>query len=498
MEIKKGTTSGSGTGGITIVTDGVTTVTSATELTFTGATVSNLGGGNVGVTITGGTGSPGGLNTQIQYNNNGVFGGITGATTDGTIVSLNAPHLLNPTINGAGAGLATLTYPNTATSVSIAFPATAGTVALTSQLTSGTVTSVATNATLTGGTITTTGTLALNLSNANTWAALQTFGTNISIGGITATGATGTGNVVFATSPTVTSPTINTSTWNPSGTSAENFTFTGRAGITFPVPFLTAATNNTNIAFDLFPKGTPGNVFSIAPAWFDLCSTDIVADGTNYECVRLSKQVNGVSFLTSSKGGTGSYRDMVLQYDFGNNVIAGKLGVGIPIPTANVDVTASTTGASALRIRSGSTPTSPNTGDLWFDGTHLQFRNGATTNQLDNQSGGTGLTWNTVTGTTQAAAISNGYITNNASLVTVTLPSTAAVGSVIELTGQGGGGWKLAQPASVLVNFGSASTTTGTGGSIASTNQFDSVRIVCIVANTTWNVLSAQGNLTIV
>lgn len=90
----------------------------------------------------GGGGSPGGLNTQIQYNNNGVFGGITGAVTDGTAVSLTAPHLLNPTINGAGVGLATLVYPNTASNATITVPATTGTLALTSQLTSGTVTSV--------------------------------------------------------------------------------------------------------------------------------------------------------------------------------------------------------------------------------------------------------------------------------------------------------------------------------------------------------------------
>jgi hypothetical protein len=43
----------------------------------------------------------------------------------------------------------------------------------------------------------------LALNNANTWTALQTFGTNISIGGVTPTGATGTGNLVFATSPTI-------------------------------------------------------------------------------------------------------------------------------------------------------------------------------------------------------------------------------------------------------------------------------------------------------
>lgn len=76
----------------------------------------------------GGGGTPGGLNAQIQYNNAGSFGGISGATTDGTAVSLNAAHLLNPTINGAGVGLATLAYPNTASSATITLPTTTDTL----------------------------------------------------------------------------------------------------------------------------------------------------------------------------------------------------------------------------------------------------------------------------------------------------------------------------------------------------------------------------------
>ena len=48
------------------------------------------------------------------------------------------------------------------------------------------------------------------LGTAETWTALQTFGTSISIGGVTAGGATGTGNVVFATSPTLTTPALGT------------------------------------------------------------------------------------------------------------------------------------------------------------------------------------------------------------------------------------------------------------------------------------------------
>lgn len=105
-------------------------------------TITDDGSGGVTIASTGGSGSPGGLNAQIQYNNVGSFGGISGATTDGTAVSLSGAHLLNPTINGAGTGLATLVYPNTSTSATITVPATTGTLALTSQLTSGTVTSV--------------------------------------------------------------------------------------------------------------------------------------------------------------------------------------------------------------------------------------------------------------------------------------------------------------------------------------------------------------------
>lgn len=44
------------------------------------------------VNATGGS-VPGGSNTQVQYNNNGVMGGITGATTDGTTLTLVAPVL---------------------------------------------------------------------------------------------------------------------------------------------------------------------------------------------------------------------------------------------------------------------------------------------------------------------------------------------------------------------------------------------------------------------
>jgi hypothetical protein len=112
--------------------------------------------------------------------------------------------------------------------------------------------------------------------------------------------------------------------------------------------------------------------------------------------------------------------------------------------------------------------------------------------------GGTGITWNEVTDTTASASVDNGYICNNVALVTVTLPTTAAVGSVVRISGKGAVGWKLAQNASEIIHFGNKDTTTGTDGYLASSHIRDGVELVCVVADTEWNVISSVGNITIV
>lgn len=111
---------------------------------------------------------------------------------------------------------------------------------------------------------------------------------------------------------------------------------------------------------------------------------------------------------------------------------------------------------------------------------------------------GGGLTWTDVTGTTQAMAVNNGYTANNAGLVTLTLPSTAAYGSIMAVVGKGAGGWKIAQNSGQTIHFGITNTTTGTGGSLASTFQYDVVYVLCTVANTDFTVIQSVGNLTVV
>lgn len=106
-------------------------------------------------------------------------------------------------------------------------------------------------------------------------------------------------------------------------------------------------------------------------------------------------------------------------------------------------------------------------------------------------------TTSVVTGTSQAMLVNTNYVSNNASLCTLTLPATAAVGSQITVGGLGAGGWQVAQNSAQLVHFGSSVTTTGVGGSIGSNNQYDSITLLCVVANTTWIVTASQGNMTV-
>ena len=90
------------------------------------------------------------------------------------------------------------------------------------------------------------------------------------------------------------------------------------------------------------------------------------------------------------------------------------------------------------------------------------------------------------------------YVANNDGLVTLTLPAVAAEGDTFRIIGKGAGGWLMAQAAGQTTHFGNLATTAGAGGSIASTNQWDGITIVCVTANTTFAIYGAQGNLTVV
>ena len=115
-------------------------------------------------------------------------------------------------------------------------------------------------------------------------------------------------------------------------------------------------------------------------------------------------------------------------------------------------------------------------------------------------SSGAGVTWTVIT-IDQSAVIGNGYICNKAGLLTLTLPATAVIGDCIRVTGINTAfGWAIAQNAGQRIHLGTSSTTTGVGGSLASTNIRDSVDLICVVsgASTEYNVIASMGNITVV
>lgn len=142
----------------------------------------------------------------------------------------------------------------------------------------------------------------------------------------------------------------------------------------------------------------------------------------------------------------------------------------------------------------------PSSGVLTFaNGTNVTMTATGSTITVNSSGGGGGITWAVVSGTTQAMAIDTGYIANNSSLVTLTLPDTAAVGSVIRVVGKGDGGWTIAQNAGEFIRWDElTATSVGVGGSISSTDDNDAIEIVCMTADVGWVVLSSKGNLTIV
>jgi len=107
--------------------------------------------------------------------------------------------------------------------------------------------------------------------------------------------------------------------------------------------------------------------------------------------------------------------------------------------------------------------------------------------------------WVHVTGTTQQMAANTAYIPDNVGLVTLTLPATANLGDEVDVVGVGSGGWSIAQNANQIIHIGSGTSTTGVGGSVASTNRRDAVTLVCTVVNLEWTAYSViSAGLTIV
>lgn len=300
----------------------------------------------------------------------------------------------------------------------------------------------------------------------------------------------------FDTTPTFTN-TINPIAISKSGISTNGF---GR--------FCSNATNNQGLIVGLGNTTNIGGYVTLARSKASWSSSTAVAlndelGSINYAGVSLnsSTSVTVGSSISSFVDNTVSSGVMPSRLVFFTATAAGTLTEAMRINSSQV-----TTLAQPLPVGSGGLgiTTVPTNGQIPIGngttytaatltaGTNISISNGAGSITI-NASGG--LTWQTISAN-QALVANNGYACiSPGGALSLSLPATAAVGTIIEVVLAGATSWTLTQAAGQQVFMGNTSNTLGATGTTASTAAGDSVRLLCTVADTTWYVISSIGNI---
>lgn len=205
---------------------------------------------------------------------------------------------------------------------------------------------------------------------------------------------------------------------------------------------------------------------------------------------------NGTNNIYSTSTFADTYAVSTLLYASGSNAVSGLATVNNASLSTNATGVPTWLALTDGQLVIGSSAGAPLAGTITA-GTNISVTNGHNSITIANTAaaGITNVNQNTSSAT---LAPNNRYATNNgASLVTYTIPVGAAVGDTYVIVGGSSGGFTVAQPASVQCHVGSSATTSGVGGSISSSNQYNCLTITCVASNV-FSVYGVQGNLTIV
>ncbi len=244
-------------------------------------------------------------------------------------------------------------------------------------------------------------------------------------------------------------------------------------GIVYSTASAMAILSGTATAGQFLQSGASG-----APSW--TTATFPATSGTSGTILRS----NGTNWVNSTSTFSDTYTASNLLYSNGSNTVTGLATANSAVLVTNSSGVPAWSGTMTNgQLIIGSTTATPTAATLTA-GSGISITNGA--GSITIASTTSGMTWTTVSGTTQSAAVNNGYVTNNAGAVTVTLPTTFALGEAIEVKGLGAGGWILAAGTARTIRYGTS--VTSSGGSLTSANQYDTVKVTGLVANTTWSV----------
>ena len=195
-------------------------------------------------------------------------------------------------------------------------------------------------------------------------------------------------------------------------------------------------------------------------------------------------RADGTNWVASTATFANTYSASALLYSNGANAVTGLAPTNNAVLTSNASGVPTWAALTNGQIIIGSTAGAPIAATI-SAGAGINVTTGA--NSIAISSTVSGITWNNISGTTQNAAVNNGYVVGNAGQTTITLPGTAALGSVVHIAGKGAGGWILAANTGQTIQIGSQ--VTSSAGTLVSAAAYDSVMVVCITANTTWSVL---------
>ena len=106
-----------------------------------------------------------------------------------------------------------------------------------------------------------------------------------------------------------------------------------------------------------------------------------------------------------------------------------------------------------------------------------------------------GIIWNIVNATTNISP-NCGYISNQPGTINFYLPTQCNIGDMIYIATQGQSSiaeWTINQNAGQQIFSGASASTPGVSGGLYNNNQWDSVILVCVTANTQFAVLGGTG-----
>ena len=240
------------------------------------------------------------------------------------------------------------------------------------------------------------------------------------------------------------------------------------------------STTDSNTLIQAIPSGT-GTLSGF------LAYGDSDPDNSSYLQIHAEDSVH--VGLNAGKSGTGTTQDLVFQINGTTkvkvNAADGKLNVDT-LTASELVATDASKNLQTLPVASY-----PSLAELAY----VKGVTSAIQTQINTKQNAVSTV--TVSGTTQAIAVNTNYIATNASQTVFTLPAAAAVGDKFSVIGVGAAGWKINQNASQSIRFGASITTTGVGGSAASTattGQYDSAEIICTTENTDFRIINAVAS----